>query len=137
MSDQAKRDGKETEETDKATDNDVKLLNSHLYFMPNGVAFSRIMRSIDLDLETGGKVYELFHVLTKGPKTLALHDTIKKLCAKLKTKSISVLMENAEFSAFMDADSGVVADRIKIKRDQVKISVRDRVELEFLFDFIE
>lgn len=126
------KEDKNKEETTK-----IKLTNSYLYLLPQSQGFKRIMESLDLDDDTSNKIYLLFHQLNDSIERKALCDSVQKLAKKLKADTFLKLMDHPECEKLFEKDSGIEVERITVKLSQVKLSVRDRVELEWLFDFVK
>lgn len=118
------------------SDNLVTFTNSQVFLVPKSNGFVRIMDSLKLDEQTGDKIYELYHVLTDSPKGAAVNDTVKKLATKYKATKLTDVLMVPEYLTWGAVDSGIEFEKIDIRRSQIEISVRDRVELEFIFNFV-
>lgn len=127
-----KEDKKAKEEETK-----VKLTNSYLFLFPQSQGFKRIMESLDLDDDTGNKIYLLFHQLNDSAERKALSDSVQKLAGKFEVDTFQELVNHPECGELFEKDSGIEVERITVKLSQVKLSVLDRVELEWLFDFVK
>lgn len=120
----------------KAKPEKIKLLNSHLFFLPKSDALRRIMDSLELDIETDDKIYKLFHLITDSPEARGFNELMQKYVKKHKSNVVAELMAIPDFMSMMNIDSGLEVERITVKRSQVNISTRDRIELEWLFEFV-
>lgn len=146
MTNKNKKNGKGVQEPEAIENNEnnennddttlVTFTNSRVFLIPKSNGFVRIMDSLRLDEQTGDKVYELYHVLTDSPKGAAVNDTVKKLATKHKVSRLTDVLMVPEYLIWGEIDSGIEFEKIDIRRSQIEISVRDRVELEFIFNFV-
>jgi len=118
----------------------IRLTNAQVWLLLNSEGMQRIARSLDLDMKTGNAVYSLIHTIQDANETKVLQDTIRRIVQKHGVedeRGQKRLMGHPEQIELFEKDSGIEVERFKVSMKQVRLSVADRIELEWLIDFVE